>query len=217
MADTKTTALPENTTPAATDIMYIVDDPGGSAASQRITLTNLATLINSLSGRVLVSEQTPTLTGTVTWNTIPATWRSLEIEFVCDTDAAIIASVSVYLYLNNDTTATNYRRTLHFALGTNTNIVTGGDDSIIFNTSASGSPANSCGMGTIKINNYASTTYYKQARSQFAYREDATTNQEALGGGAVEWENTAAVTRVDLVAASGNYLAGSVFRLYGVF
>ena len=41
MADTKVTALTENTTPALTDIMYIVDDPGGSAASQKVTLTNI--------------------------------------------------------------------------------------------------------------------------------------------------------------------------------
>ena len=41
MADTKVTALAENTTPILTDIMYIVDDPGGSAASQKVTLTNI--------------------------------------------------------------------------------------------------------------------------------------------------------------------------------
>jgi len=40
-ADTKVTALSENTTPASTDIVYIVDDPGGSPASEKITLANL--------------------------------------------------------------------------------------------------------------------------------------------------------------------------------
>lgn len=39
-ADTKTTALTENTTPAETDIIYIVDDPGGTPASQKITKAN---------------------------------------------------------------------------------------------------------------------------------------------------------------------------------
>ena len=33
-ADTKTTALPENTAPATTDIIMIVDDPGGTPASR---------------------------------------------------------------------------------------------------------------------------------------------------------------------------------------
>lgn len=44
MADTKVTALTENTTPAGTDLLYIVDDPGGSALSQKITVTNLLSL-----------------------------------------------------------------------------------------------------------------------------------------------------------------------------
>lgn len=41
MADAKLTALTENTTPALTDDLYIVDDPGGTPASQRITVGNL--------------------------------------------------------------------------------------------------------------------------------------------------------------------------------
>lgn len=46
MADAKITALPENTTPATTDIMPIIDDPGGSPASEKITLANLFGLFN---------------------------------------------------------------------------------------------------------------------------------------------------------------------------
>lgn len=42
MADTKVTALTENTTPVGTDLVYIVDDPGGTPASQKITVANLA-------------------------------------------------------------------------------------------------------------------------------------------------------------------------------
>ncbi|OQA56533.1 MAG: hypothetical protein BWY42_00952 [Candidatus Omnitrophica bacterium ADurb.Bin277] len=41
-ADTKVTALTENTAPAAADLLYIVDDPGGSPLSQKVTLANLA-------------------------------------------------------------------------------------------------------------------------------------------------------------------------------
>jgi len=40
MADAKLTALAANTAPIGTDIAYIVDDPGGSAASQKITFAN---------------------------------------------------------------------------------------------------------------------------------------------------------------------------------
>jgi len=52
MADKKTTQLPENSSPIGTDLVEIVDDPGGSADSQKITLTNFfeTTLITAAVG-----------------------------------------------------------------------------------------------------------------------------------------------------------------------
>ena len=40
MVDKKTTQLDENSSPIGTDIIEIVDDPGGSPKSEKITLTN---------------------------------------------------------------------------------------------------------------------------------------------------------------------------------
>lgn len=40
MADTKTTALTAMTTPVGTDLIYVVDDPGGTPASQKLTFAN---------------------------------------------------------------------------------------------------------------------------------------------------------------------------------
>lgn len=40
MADTKTTALTAMTTPVGTDLIYVVDDPGGTPASQKVTFAN---------------------------------------------------------------------------------------------------------------------------------------------------------------------------------
>lgn len=42
MADTKLTALTAVTTPTNDDIMYVVDDPGGTPASKKITVVNFA-------------------------------------------------------------------------------------------------------------------------------------------------------------------------------
>jgi hypothetical protein len=47
VADTKITGLPENTTPATTDVVALVDDPGGTPASQKATLANLSKGINA--------------------------------------------------------------------------------------------------------------------------------------------------------------------------
>lgn len=72
MADTKVTGLTENTAPILTDILYIVDDPGGSAASQKVTLANIQALLN-LDGWTAAGEtwtyasaDDPTFTFTIT-------------------------------------------------------------------------------------------------------------------------------------------------------
>ncbi len=44
MADTKVTALTENTTPLTTDIIPMVDDPAGTPLSQKIKLSNVIAL-----------------------------------------------------------------------------------------------------------------------------------------------------------------------------
>lgn len=41
MADTKVTGLDELTTPAAGDMLYIVDDPAGTPLSKKVTFSNL--------------------------------------------------------------------------------------------------------------------------------------------------------------------------------
>jgi len=41
MADSKLTSLATNTAPLGTDLAYIVDDPTGTAASQKVTFANL--------------------------------------------------------------------------------------------------------------------------------------------------------------------------------
>ena len=41
MADQKVTALAENTTVLTTDILYLVDDPGGTPASEKATVANV--------------------------------------------------------------------------------------------------------------------------------------------------------------------------------
>lgn len=47
MADTPLHSMTENTTPATTDEMYLLDNPGGSPADNRITIASLFKIINS--------------------------------------------------------------------------------------------------------------------------------------------------------------------------
>ena len=43
MADKKLTSLTEDTSPTTDDIVYVVDDPGGTPTGKKVTLSNLLT------------------------------------------------------------------------------------------------------------------------------------------------------------------------------
>lgn len=66
MADTKTTALTANTTPADADIMPMVDDPGGTPATQKMTLATLKTFVQASLGARTSSFSSSANTGTST-------------------------------------------------------------------------------------------------------------------------------------------------------
>jgi hypothetical protein len=164
-------------------------------------------------GRVLISEQTPTGTGTVTWSSIPATYKSLEIECVARSTQAS-TNVNASVYFNNDTTAGNYRRILIYGDATTFDDLVA-DDAVILQFAAGTATAGCCGHGTVKIINYAGTTFNKMAQSIAGLRFAAT--GQILWTGILEWESAAAINRVDVVLAAGNYDTGSTFRLYGVY
>lgn len=166
----------------------------------------------ALETRVLLATSSPTGT-TVTFNSIPGGYRRLIVKFVARSDKAAVANESLSVYLNNDTTAANYRRQRGtFSGGTAT--IAGNDDSNLVVIPAANAGAGSAGYGTIVIEGYADTTFNKQTRADFAYRDGAT--NEVLNLFASEWESTVAVTRLDIItASSGNFVAGSRFDLYG--
>jgi hypothetical protein len=47
MADSKITDLTENSAPVSTDLLPMVDDPAGTAATQKITFANLDTYLSA--------------------------------------------------------------------------------------------------------------------------------------------------------------------------
>ena len=71
MADTKVTGLTENTTVATTDMLYLVDDPGGTPASEKATVANvvLAGMVD-IGAHVYNSGALSVVTAT--WTAMPA-------------------------------------------------------------------------------------------------------------------------------------------------
>lgn len=165
--------------------------------------------------RVLISEQTPTGTGTVTWSSIPATpYKHLLIEFVGRTDKGAQNTTSANLRFNNDTTDGNYQRQSNtFNNTTYSGGTAANPDAVTF--VAAGATANYTSYGVIRIPFYALTVFNKTADilnlASYAAASPNTNWQQ------VHWHNNAAINRIDIIVDdSSNYIAGTTFRLYGV-
>lgn len=186
-------------------------------AYQTLRVNSGATALEYVTGgRVLISEQTPTGTGTVTWST-GLIGRHLEIWFAARSTKAAVVYEDLSIYFNNDTTATNYRHAGHFGYGTNTSGAQGGDAAWISLLTAANSNAGDPSRGIIKIPYFAGTAFTKVAISETGHRRDRSSVHMLTMNASVNWESTDAITRVDLVLASGNYDTGSIFSLYGVY
>lgn len=165
-----------------------------------------------------IAEANPT-GASVSFTGIPQGYNSLRVV-LAGRGSAAAASTTVTLSFNGDTTAAHYA--YQYAYGTaaiagaaedisDPGILAGGV------TAASG-VAGDQGVIIVDIPNYAGTTYSKAAIVQNIRRETALTGGMftiMLGGFWISG-GTAAINRVDLVLASGNFVAGTTATLYGL-
>lgn len=165
-------------------------------------------------GRTLIAENTPSATNTTGWSSISAAYKKITIEgMVRSTQTATYDFFSIKI--NNDATATNYRRIFSQAYGASTQAAEGADDALLGTVSANSSPANAFASVKIEIIQYANTGFNKQINFVVSARRDASSVHEIIFVGSIEWENTAAINQIDLLLTSGNYVSGSVLRAYG--
>jgi hypothetical protein len=165
-------------------------------------------------GRTLIAENTPSGVSVTTFSSIPGTYKNLVLEFMGrGTQAA--ATINLLMEFNADTTAGNYR---YHALRSN-NFGTGndnGNDRIllanIFN--ADNANAGEFTAGEALMLQYTNTNFRRTAGFRAWSRPDSTTTMQETKGG-FWWNNTAAITQIDLRCSAGNFANGSVFRLYG--
>lgn len=103
--DTKLTGLTENTAVLATDLLYMVDDPGGSPLSQKITVLNLFDIIDTfleldtiVADKSLVNEE-----DAVTWDSLGTFAAGINLG----TSQSIVATTAMTLGANAETIAIN--------------------------------------------------------------------------------------------------------------
>lgn len=147
--------------------------------------------------------------GTITFSSIPSTYKSLQIRSLVNTNAG--ANAYLMLQVNGDT-GTNYANHGLHGDGTTASAYGNASDTkitqnLIFNSSTS------FGVQIIDIVDYASTTKNKTVKT--------VSGDDLNGSGRIYlnsglWINTAAITSITLYSTSGSFTTTSTFALYGI-
>lgn len=153
--------------------------------------------------------------GTITFSSIPSTFKHLQIRGIGRTDGG---NVNGLLRFNSDS-GTNYA--YHILYGDGSAAGAQGfasDTSINFaRTAVSTSTADVLGGTVVDILDYGSTTKNKTVRAFFGFDMNtaSTTYQVRIGSGL--WMNTNAITSISLIAGgSANWTTQTTFALYGI-
>jgi hypothetical protein len=162
-------------------------------------------------GMTLINTGGTALSGsTTTVSTIPSTYNSLVIYI---TDFYQTSAEPFRLYLNGDTTETNYAFVGTRLYGANLNQSMGSNGSArVINLDVAASDQNN--NLVIEIPNYANTSAFKIYTAHSALY-DGSTSTPAITFTAHRWANTSAITQVGFNAVVGNFSGGTMF-IYGV-
>lgn len=153
---------------------------------------------------------------TVTFSSIPTTWRDLEVR-VRARGTASATNVIVALRFNSDS-GNNYDYVdAHWfsnftAFGPQA--VAQASIQIGYITAATGG-ANYTGGIQVRIYDYKGTTFYKEVDTDFGATLGVGSGQVGGGKFSGAWRNTAAINAVLVLLSSGNFVDNSVVSLYG--
>ena len=148
---------------------------------------------------------------TITFSSIPATFQHLQLRVMCQIN---VGDADFGIRFNSDT-GSNYSKHQIYTYGSGTPLATGtASTTSIPGGSSYSNSSGVFGVAVIDILDYANTSKYKTAR--------VLTGTDANSSGFLSfrsgvWQNTNAISRIDLVQTSGSsFQQYSSFALYGI-
>ena len=172
-------------------------------------------IASSISGHLqtgnffLISQQTPSAVSTITFSSIPATYKSLQVRFNLVTTSATFGE----LQFNGDTSTANYA--MHYLTSPGSGITAGGTASgtngyikMFQNNTVTTYPA----VGIIDVVDYANANKNKTVRTLVGTNNNTATGAIEIDSGV--WLSTAAITSLTFLVGAGTY-TGTI-SLYGV-
>jgi hypothetical protein len=164
----------------------------------------------------LIDEQTPSGTGTVTFSSIPGTYRDLVIV-IRGRSTAAATNVSVIAVFNSDSGAHYFRVRMGTTNGSSATVGVGSGETAAIMGSLTAASATSGFVGNCEaqVLDYRGTAFHKNWFSR--YGGELGTSTSAFNANLVSgrWADTSAINQIDVVLSSGNFASGSVVSLYG--
>lgn len=161
-----------------------------------------------------IATVTPSGTQTVTFNSIPNTYKHLQIRMITQQDystAGDFGWINVTFNGSSGTYASHFAQSsnltsygfpnLSFMYTADSYLIPAGNNSTIF------------GAAIIDILDYADTNKNKVLRCLTGVNWNTSGMLRPVSG---LWSNTSAITSITLTAANGNLKSGSRFALYGI-
>lgn len=197
----------------------------GSLSARGYGLT-LAPNYTPYTGTGYVSIASAVCTGgesSITFSSIPQTFTDLEIRISARSLFGLGANMSGEVYFNgNSGPGTNYNWVYTVASGSNTYTVNSDSNSfgytirnLYYPTAQNSNTAP--GYAKVIIQNYANTSYYKNAIGWSAFANAGTSLAACFSTLQGTWKSTAAITSVTMTIGGGSgFAAGSTIELYGL-
>ena len=169
------------------------------------------------SATFLIQRTSPTTGTSITFSSIPQTYKSLQIRLL-SRDATAQDSGILQITFNSDTAANySHHRLIGDAGGT---VSAGGtaNASAMFGPRSNGNTATaSCfGTGIINIIDYADSTKYKTIKVFTGNDGNFSGGSYTVGILSGSWRSTSAVNSITITNGGGNFVSGSTFALYGM-
>jgi len=154
--------------------------------------------------------------GTVSFTVIPTGFKHLQIRYIARSSFASTGANPIRIQFNSDTGA-NYAHHYLRAFepgGVSASGSTGATRIQLTDVIPEANDTNIVGAGIVDILDYGSTTKNKTVRGFAGFAGGATYSTSLVGSGV--WLSTSAITRIDLIINSQNWLSASSFALYGI-
>ena len=159
-------------------------------------------------------------TSSVTFSSIPGTYKHLQIRMSARADRANSSGNTVFAYANGDEAPSNPTNYYSHYLTGNGSSASSGDLAnnnpsygFYFGYAIGANATNNISPNVIDILDYANTNKYKTMRSLAGFDNNGS---GAIALASTLWANTAAITSLKIVCLSYNFTQYSSFALYGI-